>query len=320
VFTVDDGLFGLHLDWVEAVYPRSEARVHSLRDDARRTRGFLVHGGHPALVVDLREAFRLDTLLSAAVRDHYLVVRSGPLRLALPVDGCAGVRELDLSAQAPLPAAVLRDGGLPAGHIVEVEDGRMLVALDPGRLVDETGRDELLGLQRKAAAFQERQEKLEAVWKQVCADPDVADLRAFARLCSRNGRSRAALATRLLIKCMSNGRSGDESTATSSAYEHLVRELTRLGRQRCSGTLVVEASNPSGEGRIVVSHGRVVDAFLGPEWGRPAFASLLSLKEAQLRFLEEEPSESTARFSESTAALVIETFESLGGDRRRRRA
>jgi chemotaxis signal transduction protein len=320
VFTVDDGLFGLHLEWVEAVYPRSEARIHTLRGEARRTRGFLVHGGQPALVVDLREAFRLDTVLSVAEREHYLVARSGPLSLALPVDGCAGVRELELKTQVPLPAAVLRDGGLPAGHIVEVEDGRMLVVLDPARLVDESGREELLGLHRKAVAFQERQEKLDAVWQQVCAAPDVADLRAFARLCSRNGRSRAALATRLLIKHMSNGGSDENASESLPAHERLVRELVRLGRQRCSGSLMVDASDHSEPGRIMVSRGRVVDAFRGSEWGRPAFASLLSLKEAQLRFLEEQPSEATTRFSESTAALLIATFESLSGDRRRRRA
>src|SRR5512139_44203 len=126
VCSVDRGLFGIQAGWVEAVYPTASTPVHSTRTDAGQRQPFIVHRHEPALIVDLRRAIGLDVVLGEATRDAFLVLRSGPALLALPLDHCVGIRTLDLGERLPVPSAVQRDGGLPIGHLVEL-DGRMLV-------------------------------------------------------------------------------------------------------------------------------------------------------------------------------------------------
>src|SRR6185295_16365570 len=88
VFSIDDGLFSVHLDWVEAVYPRGALTVHAIRMKGARPRPFVLHREEPAPIIDLREALDLEATIGATTRSELLIVRSGSILLALPVDGC----------------------------------------------------------------------------------------------------------------------------------------------------------------------------------------------------------------------------------------
>src|SRR5512144_646142 len=107
VCSVDDGLFGVHLDWVEAVYPRAALAVHAVRIKGQRPRPFVLHRQEPAPIIDLREALDLETALGTTARAELLIVRSGSILLALPVDTCVGVRDIDLRSQVPVPTTLL---------------------------------------------------------------------------------------------------------------------------------------------------------------------------------------------------------------------
>ncbi|MGH7787828.1 MAG: chemotaxis protein CheW, partial [Candidatus Binatia bacterium] len=170
VVSIDDGLFGCHLDWVEAVYQET-LPAQLMRHGGGRARPFVVHGGAAAAVVDLRELLGLEAALGRVRRPGHLLVRSGTGLLALPIDACAGVRELDLSGHTPLPTRVLRDGGLPLGHLIEF-DGRILTVLDPNRLLDDALRAELAPLQAKAQTLLERQARAAVLWEEIRREAD----------------------------------------------------------------------------------------------------------------------------------------------------
>jgi hypothetical protein len=69
-----------------------------------------------------------------------------------------------------VPTKLLRDGDMPVGHIVDL-DQKMLVVLDPNRLVDGAAREALVLVQRKALLFEERETKLTEVWKALTTQP-----------------------------------------------------------------------------------------------------------------------------------------------------
>ena len=310
VCSVDRGLFGIQAAWVEAVYPTASTAVHATRTDAGQRQPFIVHNDEPALIVDLRQALGLEEQLGAAQRDALLVVRSGPTLLAVPVDHCVGIRTLDLDQQAPVPSAVERDGGLPMGHLVEL-DGRMLMVLDPTRILDSRQRDALLAAQRRAAALCQRQRKLAALWTEIRGEPTVAALRVYAGLCGRSGRSRAAAAARAVLAAWP----GEARATDADDGQRLLATLLRLAAERRSGTLRCGAD---GGAAIELRDGRLTAVRAGTEHGRAALARLLGEPARELSFAAGGVASRTA--GDSAVATIIAALEARAPQRRRRAA
>jgi hypothetical protein len=194
----------------------------------------------------------------------------------------------------------------------------MLVVLDPGQLLAGNVRGHLAAAERKADAFRQRQVKLEQVWNEVCMRPHTVELRTFARLCSRNGRAKAASATRMVLKYIeANAPLSADSSRESDPAERLFAELASLARQRRSGTLSVTSGDGTTSGEIVVVDGQVVDASCGAKWGRNAFRALLREGPDRLTFSTDGVAGRPRRIPESTPALMIASLESLGEGRRR---
>jgi hypothetical protein len=315
VFSADDTLFSLHLDWVESVYDRDTTTVYSVRDRSGQWHSFLIHDQEPAMVVDPRELFGLREILGEPDRSSYVLVRSGGYLLALQVDACVGVQELNLRRLHPVPTNLVRDNGICVGHLVDL-DGTVLTVLDPAQLLDSHMTTRLDPGVAQARAFVERQRQIEALWPEICRDPSAAALRSYARLCRRNGRSRAASAARLVLKHWSET---DAPTANSRSHaESVVADLLRCARQARSGEIVVEGAEGE-RGRVALFEGRIIDATAGEAWGRRALRELLMLKAGECRFVESDTSSHPQRMDESTAALLIEALESLHDDRRGKR-
>lgn len=308
VCSVDRGLFGVQAAWVEAVYPTAAMAVHAARTDAGRRQPFIVHRGEPALVVDLRQAIGLDGILGDATRDAFLVLRSGPALLALPVDHCVGIRTLDLDELTPVPSAVQRDGGLPIGHLVEL-DGRMLMVLDPARVLDARHRHELLSARRRAAAICQRQHKLAALWEEIREHPSAAALRTYAGLCSRSGRARSAAAARAVLAALPGGNGpGDGDPA-------LLRTLLRLAGERRSGSLTCSSDGIGAA--LEIADGRLIALRAGAEHGRAALARLLAAPCREIAFVDGAVARGQAPV-DSTAATVIAALEARAPRRRKR--
>ena len=311
IVSIDDGLFGCHLGWVEAVYQGGGTRLHALRA-AGATRRFVLHGADAAAVVDLRELLGLQDLLGEARRSGYLLVRSGPALLALPIDACVGVRDLDLRAQTPIPTRVVRDGGVPLGHLLEL-DGRLLTVLDPSKLLDGGLRDALAPLQAKARAYQERQVKVDELWAAMRQDASIDQVRTLARLCRRSGRGRTAGAARRVLQHMEHNGSAPQNDLADS-IDGLVCELVRRHGERSSGALVVESPDGGPGGAIVFDAGRVVNAVCAGKEGRGAFARLLAMGGRPARF-SADAVPGRARIGEGTIALTIAALEALSVER-----
>jgi len=314
VFCVDDALFCLHVDWVEAVYPGPAVRLHALRSRVGQAQRFLAHAGKPALVIDLREVFDLRAGLAVPQRAHCLIVHSGSIALAIAVDTCLGVRELDLHGQTPVSSAVVRDGGFPVAHLVCL-DGKMLAVLDPNHLLDGAARNHLAGMQRRAERFLARQAKLDALWTEICAQPSVGSVQAFSRLCARNGRTRAAAAARLVLKHLT-GPNGDGEGA--SDLERFVGTLVQLSLARRDGELVIAPAAGTNGQKVVFAGGRIVDARAGAAHGTAAFHRLLAARPSQYHFVDTAAETLVGPIKDSTAALAIASLEALGAERRTR--
>lgn len=317
VFAVDDGWFSVHLDWVEAVYPRAALTVHAIRMKGARPRPFVLHRNEPASIIDLREAFELEATLGPATRSELLILRSGSILLAVPVDACVGVRDLDLRAQVPVPTTLMRDGNIPVGHIVEL-DQKMLVVLDPNRLVDSTAREALMLVQRKGLLFQERERKLEEVWHALVAQPTASHLRVYARLCGRNGRSKMAAAARTVLKCWTDDQA---PAATNGGGEPsgALRAMMQAASATRTGALHVRGTDVSDDGRMLFVAGKVVDATFAGAQGRAAVKHVLALSAVTTHFVDGEAAPAE-RISESTVALALWALDALANERRPRRA
>jgi hypothetical protein len=311
VCSVDRGLFGIQAGWVEAVYPTAAMLVHATRTDTGQRQAFIVHADQPALIVDLRQALGLEGVLGPATRDAYLVLRSGPLPLAIPVDHCVGIRTLDLGRQGPVPCAVRRDDGLPMGHLVEL-DGRMLVVLDPARVLDSRHRDGLLPALRRAQAICQRQQRLAALWEEIRCAPSAATLRAYAGLCGRTGRARAAAATRAVLDALPGA--GPDSDDEGQA---LLRALLRLAGERRTGALT--CTRDGVDAALELHDGRLVAVRAGAEAGATALARLLTSACREVAFVAGEVP-GRGRTVDSTAATIIRALEAHGPQRRRRAA
>ena len=338
VFNVDDGLFALHIDWIEAMYPLAAVEVHTVRDEEGRPHSFLLHSGEPALILDLRDVFGLAPVLGSTTRGEVLVARSPSFLMALPVDSCVGIRELDLEASPPIPCGLVRDGGYPVGHLVAL-DGKPLALLDPGHLLESRERDALVPLVQKARAFEERERKSEALWREICERPSENSLKAYARLCTRNGRAKAAAAARMILRYMGSRASFDAfgseadlddelaqialAEAKVPAQERFIRELVCLAGEMSTGELIVPQGDGAEESRVYLVSGRVVQAHHRAERGRTAFKQLLATFPEHFYFVETVKEPAEQRIHESTAALLLSTLEALrrsGGGRRPRAA
>lgn len=313
VCAIDRGLFGIQAGWVEAVYPTTATAVHTTRTDSGQRQPFIVHRDEPALIVDLRRALGLDGTLGTATRDAFLVVRSGTSLLAVPVDHCVGIRTLDLRERAPVASAVQRDGGLPMGHLLEL-DGRMLVVLDPMRLLDLTLRDEILSARRRAAAICQRQHKLAAMWDDIRREPTSATLRAYASLCARSGRARAAAGARAVLAALPSAHAEADRTDDRQA---LLRLLLRVAAERRSGTVTCSRDGVGASLEIVA--GRLVALRAGTDHGRSALAHLLADSCQDVTFTEGIVAAGRGN-PDSTAATIIAAFETRAPQRRKRAA
>lgn len=319
VFSVDDGLFSVHLDWVEAVYEGRGVETHRVRVDKGPWHEFLLHRGEPALIVDLREAFDLGALLGSTERMAYLVLRSGGYRLAVAIDSVSGVQDLDLSSSTPVPTSLQRDGGIPAGHIVQADD-RMLVVLDPHRLLSAARRSELEPIWSRAGAYAERQGKMIETWQALCDAPTLDGVKAFSRLCGRNGRPRGAAAARAVAKAMTDLDNGSPANGTSSLSDRIVSEVVRLSRSGASGVLNVENESGGRRGSIYIESGRVIDAQHDSDWGRIALRTLLTESDGRTAFAEGDLAQHAVRVSESSVATLISSLEAVASEQRKRRA
>lgn len=319
VFAVDDGYFCMHLDWIEAVYQREDAPLHVVNIATGTGRRFLIHRGEPALVIDLREAFELADVLGSTDRDAFMIVRSGSFLLALQVDACIAVRPLDLHASVPVPAKLVRDGGLSVGHLVEI-DGKVHGLLEPNRILSGPLRERLEPLLKEAVAFRDRQNQIAALAAELRRDPKLPAIKAYARLSRRNGRARAAAAARLIFKTAQEvEQQGNDTThvAGDLIADTLLRDLVRLTAARQTGEVQVALSNGE-SGKIFFDAGRIADAFVPGEWGRGAFKRLLGARDGSYNFTPTETPVHPQRIADAAAWLLIETVEQLSEERRGR--
>jgi chemotaxis signal transduction protein len=315
IFNVDDGNFCIHLDWVEAVYQRGDAPLHSLKDSAGVHHSFLIHRGQPAWVIDLREAFGLDSLLGTTERAAFAVIRTGSALLALQVDACTGVRDLDLSQKVPVPSALLRDGGFAVGHLVDI-DSSLHVLLEPSRIPSGALRDALDPLLKEALAFRDRQEKLTALAVDLRRMPTASGLKTYGRLSRRNGRPRTAAAVRAVIRAVENQHPLNGSLSGSLAGDSLLRDLAALASAQHTGELRFEL--PGSAATIYFDGGRVADSLVRGEWGRGALKEILATREGTYQFTPTETAVTPQRIDDATLWVLVETIEQLAEERRAR--
>lgn len=302
IAAIDDGLFGVHLDWVDDVLSADAVSAHPLRNGSGRARPFILRGAGAAPVVDLREILGLTELLGSVRRSGLLLLRGSEGGLALPIDACLGVRALDLSLAPPLPARVTRDGGVPIAHLTAL-DGRPLTVLDPNRLLDAEQRAALAPLRARATALCERQQRAAALWEELRQEATAERLRAYARLCARTGQGRAAGAARRLLVHL-EAPPGEHLNGGSDPLDRLLRELVERQRSGASGAIEVESADGA-RGTIVLRAGRVVNATCGGADGRAAFARLLGAPRAARFSPDAAGAPSAPRITESTIALTL---------------
>jgi len=307
VFGVDDGNFCMHLDWIEAVYPRDEVTLHSIKAPNGSHRTFLLH-----------RAFELNDFLGATERGAFLVVPAGALLLALQVDACLGVRDLDLRTKVPVPSSLLRDGGLCVGHLVEL-DGKLHGLLEPNRILSSALREQLEPFAKEALAFRDRERKLRTLIEQLRQQPTTAALKNYGRLSRRNGRTRTANATRLVLKALQDSESVTAAAqiAGDLEAETLLRDLVALAAARCTGTLEIQLPGDT-TATALFDEGRMVDCTLAREWGQVALKHILTAREGFYRFAAGELPSHRACFDDATAWLLIEALEQLSEERRGR--
>ncbi len=320
VFSVDDGLFGVHLDWVEAVYEAMAVETHRVRVDKGPWHSFLLDGGEPALIIDLREAFEVSDVLGQPERSSYAVIQSGGYRLAVAIDQVLGVQNLGLDERSPVPANLQRDGGIPVGHIVHLDD-RILVVVDPHRLISNPRRRALEPIWSRARDYGQRYVKMNEVWAELCSSPSEDNVRSFSRLCGRNGRPKAAAAARSVLKAMSDPEAGLQTNGTMPPMaEQIVGEVIRRAAAKATGMVEVAGEQGPAVGALFVSAGRIVDAQYRSEWGRMALKSLLALDSGRVSFHERDLGDQPERLAESSAASLISSLEAVALEQRKRRA
>ena len=318
VFGVDDGNFCMHLDWIEAVYRRDEVTLHSIKAPSGAHRSFLLHRDRPAFAIDLREAFDLSTVLGATERAAFLVIPAGAMLLALQVDACLGVRDLDLRTKVPVPSSLLRDGGLSVGHLVEF-DGKLHGLLEPSRILSAALREQLEPFAKEAQAFRERESKLQTLAEQLRQQPTAAALKTYGRLSRRNGHQRPANAVRLVLKALQEAEStsADANVAGDLEAGTLVRDLIALAGSRRSGTVEIQLPSDA-TANVVFDNGRLIDAAVSGEWGQGALKQILLAREGLYHFVSSELSAPRTCFSDATAWSLLDALAQLSEERRPR--
>ncbi|MCX8073215.1 MAG: chemotaxis protein CheW [Candidatus Binatia bacterium] len=313
VFRVDDGRFCIHADWVDAIYPRKEVTLHTLKGADGSVQQFIIHRGQPAWVMDLRQAFGLDEVLGIAERPAFAVVRSGSAFLAVRVDEFTGVRELDLTERSPVASAVVRDGGQPVGHLVEF-DGELHVLLDPNRILSNTLRDALDPLLEEALAFRDRQAKLERLVPELRRHCTPSGLKAYARLTRRNGLARASSAARTVLAIFEQPPAFNGGVEGNLGGDKLLRDLLALVAAHQSGTIRIQSHQ--GSGSIFLHGGDIFDAEFGQDRGHAALKELLALREGTYSFDSSAAPPTTRRIPDSPAWVLTEIVEQLTEERR----
>jgi hypothetical protein len=174
----------------------------------------------------------------------------------------------------------------------------------------------LVAAHDKALLFQQREAKRVALWSEICQRSTAADVRAYARVCSRNGYSKAATAARTLLKYLSDSPPTENGAGTDPT---LLPDLMRYVHSGHTGELLVEVGGDSEPARLFLVGGRVIDAEFHHERGRAAFKQLLANTTTGICLGDVEMSARAEVITESTAALVIWALEMLSGERRARR-
>jgi hypothetical protein len=305
------------LDRVHTVYARNEARVHTLKLAGATSRSFLIHREEPALIVDLREAFGLSEILGVTDRAVFVVMRTAPLPLAVPVDACVGVRDLDLRTRMPVPTALQRDGGFSVGHLVEL-DGRMHTLLEPSRILSSALRERLDSFLQEARAFCEREQRIAALATKLRDESTLADLKVYARLTRRNSRTRAAAAARVVVKAAQEAeRQAGDGVAVSGdlTADTLLCHLLTLSAACETGELqiMLQSGEPA---MILLAGGRIVDAEVAGAWGRPAVRQILAARGGTYRFVTCDVSAGRQRIGDAAPWLLVETIERISEARR----
>lgn len=317
VFTVDDGHLCVDLERVSAVYPRNEARLHTLKFPGTASRSFLIHREEPALIVDLREAFGLSEILGVTDRAVFLVMRAGSFPLGVPVDACVGVRDLDLRTRTPVPTALERDGGFSVGHLVEL-DGRMHTLLEPSRILSSALRERLDACLQEARAYCEREQRIAALITKLRHESTLPDLKAYARLTRRNGRTRAAAAARLVLKAAQEAaQAGFDEGAGSGEFvpDTVLQHLLTLSAACETGELQLTLQD--GEPAVIFfGGGRIVDAQVAGTWGRPAVRQILAARGGTYRFIATHLSADRQHIGDAAPWLLVETLEQVSEARR----
>jgi chemotaxis signal transduction protein len=307
IFTVDDGFMCVDLDRVDTVYARGQARVHTLKT-ADVSRSFLIHHNEPALIVDLREAFGLSEILGATERAALMVMRAGSFPLAVPVDACIGVRDLDLQTRTPIPTALQRDGGFSVGHLVEL-DGRMHSLLEPTRIVSSTLRAHLEPFLQEARAFCDREKTIAELIVKLRDAGTVGDLKMYARLARRNGQHRAAAAARAVLKAVQDGEhqaADSPDMPRAFAADTLLRDLLALSTARQTGELQISLPDAR-PASVFFAAGRIVDAQIAGVWGRPAIKQILAAHAGTHCFVASDVPLHPQRIQDAAPWLLVET-------------
>lgn len=318
VFTVDDGSLCVDLDRVDTVYVRGEARVYTLKAADLAGRGFLIHRDEPALIVDLREAFGLSELLGVTDRAAFMVMRAGSFPLAVPVDACVGVRDLDLRARTPLPTALQRDGGFSVGHLVEL-DGKIHTLLEPSRILSSALRERLHPCLHEARAFCQREKEIAALAASLRVETSASGLKTYARLARRNGRTRGAAAARAVLKAVQENeqQAPDGAISGELAADTFLRDLLTLATGQQTGEMQIAL--PDGDAAtIFLAAGRIADAQTASVRGRPAFKQILATHSGSYRFIPSDVPVYPQRIEDAAPWLLVETIEQLGEARRGR--
>jgi chemotaxis signal transduction protein len=321
VFAVDDGSLCVDIDRVDTVYARSEARLHTLKNADALSCSFLIHRGEPALIVDLREAFGLSEILGLTDRATFIVLRAGSVPLALAADACVGIRDLDLRTKTPVPSALERDGGVSVGHLVEL-DGRVHTLLEPSRILSSALRQRLSPFLQEAQAFCKREEEISALTLKLKAETVFSDLKAYARLTRRNGRTRAAAAARMVLKAAQDGnqQAHDRGAVGGElAADTLLRDLLALSVARQTGE--VELTLPGGAtAALCFAAGRIADAQIAGALGRAAVRQILALHNGAYQFVASDIPVYPQRIQDAAPWLLVETIEQMAEARRSRHA
>lgn len=312
ICSVDGGWFGVRADWVEAVCPRESVVEQTLKGSDGTVHRYVMFQNEPALVLELRALVGVDAVVGRARRKQFMLVRSGQWLMAVPVDACVGVRALDLQSQTPVPSRIRRDGGIPIAHIVGLDD-RMLVVLDPTRLLDARNRAVWATIVKRAQLFNRRLAKLESTWAEVRAHATTANLRAYASLCSRAGRSRAAAAAREAVGYLpTNDGAAIQVSAPSSSFA-AIRALLEASEGRHTGRWRVELEG-GGVVAIELSGGRVVDT---PQ-ARGVLSQVLTTSCGASNFYDSD-GEASDSDGASAASVLVESLEVNLQDQRKRR-